>query len=137
VLEPRGEILERLRSEVRGARPKGRSAVDELIAERRAEARREAAGKRESVEALGISVEAFSAEDAETVAELWQPTRRAGLSLADRACLALARRLGVAAHTADRDWRKVAVGVEVVLIRSDAQHSVHTAIRHRLSPCTG
>jgi AbrB family looped-hinge helix DNA binding protein len=42
VLERREEILERLRSEVRRARPKGRSAVDELIAERRAEARREA-----------------------------------------------------------------------------------------------
>jgi ribonuclease VapC len=77
----------------------------------------ETAGKRESVEALGISLEGFSAEDAEMVAELWQPTRRAGLSLADRACLALARRLGVAAYTADRDWRKVEVDVEVVLIR--------------------
>jgi ribonuclease VapC len=77
----------------------------------------ETAGKRESVEALGISVEDFSAEDAETVAELWQPTRRVGLSLADRACLALARRLGLAAYTADRDWRKVDVGIEVVLIR--------------------
>jgi AbrB family looped-hinge helix DNA binding protein len=42
VLERREEILERLRSEVRGTRPKGASAVDELIAERRAEARREA-----------------------------------------------------------------------------------------------
>jgi len=61
--------------------------------------------------------ESFSAEDAETAAELWQPTRRAGLSLVDRACLALARRLGVTADTADRDWRKVDVGVEVVPIR--------------------
>lgn len=43
VLERREEILARLRSEVRAARPRGRSAVDELIAERRAEARREAA----------------------------------------------------------------------------------------------
>ncbi|HMJ01893.1 MAG TPA: type II toxin-antitoxin system VapC family toxin [Conexibacter sp.] len=77
----------------------------------------ETAGKRESVEALGVSVEDFSAEDAETVAELWRPTRRAGLSLADRACLALARRLGLAAYTADRDWRKVDVDVEVVVIR--------------------
>lgn len=76
-----------------------------------------ASGKRESVEALGIGIEGFSAEDAETVADLWQPTRRAGLFLADRACLALARRLGVAAYTADRAWRKIDVGVEVVLIR--------------------
>jgi ribonuclease VapC len=77
----------------------------------------ETAGKRESIEALGISIERFEAEDAETVAELWQSTRSAGLSLADRACLALARRLEVSAYTADRDWRKVKVGVEVVLIR--------------------
>jgi PIN domain nuclease of toxin-antitoxin system len=74
-------------------------------------------GKRESVEALGIAVEGFSADDAAIAAELWAPTRRAGLSLADRACLALARRLDLPAHTADRDWRKVDVGVEVVLIR--------------------
>ena len=74
-------------------------------------------GKRDSVEALGVDVEAFSATDAETVAELWELTRRAGLSLADRACLALARRLGVAAVTADRAWGSVDVGVEVVLIR--------------------
>jgi ribonuclease VapC len=77
----------------------------------------ETAGKREQVEALGIRVEPFSDEDAETVAELWRPTRRAGLSLADRACLALARRLDLAAYTADRDWRRVTVGVRVVLIR--------------------
>jgi ribonuclease VapC len=77
----------------------------------------ETAGKRESVEALGIGVEEFTADDADIAADLWQPTRSAGLSLADRACLALARRLGLPAYTADRDWRKVDVGIEVVLIR--------------------
>lgn len=77
----------------------------------------ETAGKRESVEALGVEIADFTAEDGALVAELWQPTRRAGLSLADRGCLALARRLNLPAHTADRDWRKVDVGVEVVLIR--------------------
>jgi len=77
----------------------------------------ETAGKRESVEAIGVEIADFTAEDGEVVAELWQPTRRAGLSLADRSCLALARRLRLPAHTADRDWRKVDVGVEVVLVR--------------------
>lgn len=43
VLERRSEILERLRDEVRGAGAPAGSVVDELIAERRAEARREAA----------------------------------------------------------------------------------------------
>lgn len=74
-------------------------------------------GKRDDVVALGVTIEAFTDEDAEAVAELWQPTRSAGLSLADRACLALARRLDVPVHTADRAWHKVDVGVEVVLIR--------------------
>lgn len=46
-------------------------------------------------------------------------TRSAGLSLGDRACLALARRLGLPAVTADRRWAEVAdaVGVEITLIR--------------------
>jgi hypothetical protein len=43
VLERRGQILERLRDELRDAVPDGVSMVDELIAERREEARREAA----------------------------------------------------------------------------------------------
>lgn len=74
-------------------------------------------GKRDSVEALGIAIEDFNADDAEVAGGLWASTRSAGLSLGDRACLALARRLGLPAHTADRDWRKVDVGVEVVVIR--------------------
>ena len=42
-----------------------------------------------------------------------------GLSLGDRTCLALARRLGVPALTAERRWADVAgaAGVEVRLIR--------------------
>lgn len=46
-------------------------------------------------------------------------TRPAGLSLGDRACLALARRLRVPALTAERRWAGVAdaAGVEVRLIR--------------------
>lgn len=74
-------------------------------------------GKREDVEALGVQIAPFSYDDAELIAALWAPTRRAGLSLADRACLALARRLELPAHSADRTWRKADVGVEVVLIR--------------------
>jgi AbrB family looped-hinge helix DNA binding protein len=43
VLERGGEILARLRSELREATQPGTSMVDELLAERRREARREAA----------------------------------------------------------------------------------------------
>lgn len=47
-----------------------------------------------------------------------QLTRHLGLSLGDRACLATARRLGLAAFTADRAWANLELdGVEVVCIR--------------------
>ncbi len=46
-------------------------------------------------------------------------TAQAGLSLGDRFCLALARRLNAPAYTADRAWKEVAAaaGVKVVSIR--------------------
>jgi ribonuclease VapC len=52
-------------------------------------------------------------------AMLLPATRAAGLSLGDRACLALARRLTAPALTADRNWIAVgrSIGVRVELIR--------------------
>jgi ribonuclease VapC len=46
-------------------------------------------------------------------------TSSAGLSLGDRFCLALAKRLGAAAYTADKAWRDIAgdVAVKIVTIR--------------------
>ncbi len=44
-------------------------------------------------------------------------TRGAGLSLGDRACLSLARDLGLPALTADRAWAALKVGVKVVCVR--------------------
>lgn len=69
------------------------------------------------VEGLGIQVVPFTAAQARSAAAMRHSTRGAGLSLADRACLALARELDVTAVTADRAWAKVDVGVEVTLIR--------------------
>lgn len=74
-------------------------------------------GRREQLEELGISVVAFTPEHAEVAAAMRPATQRAGLSLADRACLALARSLGGTAVTADRAWVEVEVGVDVQLIR--------------------
>lgn len=50
---------------------------------------------------------------------LRKATAKAGLSLGDRFCLALARRDGLPAITADKQWRTVAqaVGVTVTVIR--------------------
>lgn len=47
------------------------------------------------------------------------PTVDAGLSLGDRFCLALAKRKGLPAWTADKEWKRIAgaIGVEVVTIR--------------------
>ena len=44
-------------------------------------------------------------------------TQEFGLSFADRACLALAQRLGVRVMTADKIWAKVKTGVEIDVIR--------------------
>lgn len=66
---------------------------------------------------LPFSVEAFDRELAFSAAALRPKTRQLGLSLGDRACLALAARLGVPALTADRRWREADVGVDIRLIR--------------------
>jgi ribonuclease VapC len=65
----------------------------------------------------GITIAPFDADDARIAGELDAIGKEAGLSLADRACLALARRLSVPALTADRAWMTVDVGVEIVCIR--------------------
>lgn len=72
---------------------------------------------RADVEALGVTIVPFDADDAEEAARLSLVTARTGLSLGDRACLALARRLGVPALTADRAWSGLDVGVEIQVIR--------------------
>jgi PIN domain nuclease of toxin-antitoxin system len=42
-----------------------------------------------------------------------------GISLADRACLTLARHLNLAAMTADSEWKKAGHGVQVFLFREN------------------
>ena len=46
-----------------------------------------------------------------------EKTRRTGISLGDRFCLALAQEIGVPAVTADHRWNVVDLGVEISLIR--------------------
>lgn len=74
-------------------------------------------GKREDLESLGVQILPFTVEDASYTVQLWSTTRRAGLSLGDRACLSLAHRLGLPAFTADRSWSGLGLDVEVRLIR--------------------
>ena len=74
-------------------------------------------GLREDLEDLGLRVAGFDAVHAELAAVLREPTRDLGLSIADRACLALADDLGAPAVTADQAWADLDVGVEIELIR--------------------
>jgi len=70
-----------------------------------------------AVEALGVSVLPFTTEDAQTSARLWPGTRRLGLSLGDRACLALAQRLQLPVATTDRVWGQLDIGIQVHVLR--------------------
>ena len=66
-----------------------------------------------------IATEPFTAADAIEAARLRPLTRAAGLSLGDRACLALARRLDGVAMTTDTAWARVELDVALTLIRED------------------
>ena len=72
---------------------------------------------RSRTQEYGITIVPFDSDDAERAGDFHRVTRAAGLSLADRACLALAARLGVPAVTADRAWANLDLGVEIVCIR--------------------
>jgi ribonuclease VapC len=66
---------------------------------------------------LGLEVIPFDVRHAELAAELRASTRHLGLSLADRACLALAMERGGTAVTADRVWSGLGDVVRVRVIR--------------------
>lgn len=70
-----------------------------------------------SIALLGLEVVAFDVTQAEGSAELRAATRAAGLSLGDRACLALAASRDAIALTADTAWRRVDVPVAIEFMR--------------------
>jgi ribonuclease VapC len=69
------------------------------------------------VSAYGLKIEPFTQADAEMAADIWLKAPNARLSLADRACLALAIRLDLPVLTADRVWASLNLGVRVQLLR--------------------
>ena len=66
---------------------------------------------------LALEVVAFDETQAYEAGLLRPPTRDVGLSLGDRGCLSLAKRLGLPALTTDRRWEELEVGVEVRVVR--------------------
>ena len=66
---------------------------------------------------LDLDVVPFDAAQARVAGDLRTLTRARGLSLGDRACLALARALGLPAMTADRAWAGLRIGIEIRAVR--------------------
>jgi PIN domain nuclease of toxin-antitoxin system len=69
------------------------------------------------IQQLGIVWIDFDRELAIGAAALLLPTVPSGLSLGDRACLALARRRDLSAVTADRAWAKLDLGIPIEVVR--------------------
>lgn len=68
-------------------------------------------------------VRPFEAGQAIEAGRMEPYTRPFGLSLADRACLVLARGLNLPVLTADRAWSGVDVGVTIEMIRPEPNPS--------------
>lgn len=62
-------------------------------------------------------IEPFTESQARLAADLRPSTRHAGLSLGDRACLALALEIGAEVYTADRQWSRIDIGCQIHNIR--------------------
>ena len=73
----------------------------------------------ELLSGLGLEVRNFDEPQALAAGSLRKATRSRGLSLGDRACLALGIAEGVAVVTTDRNWSAVSrtVGVQVIVAR--------------------
>ena len=74
-------------------------------------------GMQEEFTEIGVTFEPFTPDQAALTAKLWDKTRKFGLSLADRSCLALAMEKEAAVLTADRAWAKLDLGIEILLLR--------------------
>jgi ribonuclease VapC len=66
---------------------------------------------------MGCEVCPFDFEQARATAELIAHTRPLGLSLGDRACLALAIQRHATVYTTDRAWKTLDLGIEIEVIR--------------------
>jgi PIN domain nuclease of toxin-antitoxin system len=71
----------------------------------------------ERIKRSPVELVPFLAEDAALTASLVPVTRDLGLSLGDRACLALGMVRRIAVYTADRSWQSAELDVDVQLIR--------------------
>ncbi len=71
----------------------------------------------ELIALLDLDTRILDKEGAVFLGKLRQTTKVAGLSLGDRACLALAHSLGATAITMDRAWKDLDIGVTIEVAR--------------------
>ena len=69
-----------------------------------------------SLSSIGECVD-FTQEQARIAGDLVVQTRSLGLSLGDRACLALALDMGAPVYTADRAWKRLKLQIPIHVIR--------------------
>ncbi len=69
-----------------------------------------------SLSPIGECVD-FSQDQARIAGDLVSQTRSLGLSLGDRACLALALNLGLPVYTADKAWKRLKLAIPIHVIR--------------------
>jgi PIN domain nuclease of toxin-antitoxin system len=70
-----------------------------------------------ALQPLGIEIVPFDEEQAYQAGLLRTSTQDFGISLGDRACLSLAKKLGIDALTADRAWTELSIGTTIKVIR--------------------
>lgn len=71
----------------------------------------------DALEPLGLTIQHHDRVVAEQAGLLYPATHKQGQSLGDRSCLALAKKLGLPALTADKAWVGLEIGVKVKLVR--------------------
>ncbi len=74
-------------------------------------------GMQQEFTEVGVIFEPFTPEQAETAVRLFTRIRNHGLSLADRACLALAVEKGLPVLTADQTWGQLKLDVAIEVVR--------------------
>ncbi|MDY7018943.1 MAG: type II toxin-antitoxin system VapC family toxin [Chloroflexota bacterium] len=71
----------------------------------------------QALQPLGLEIVPFDEEQSYHAGLLRTSTEDTGISLGDRACLSLAKMLGVVALTADRAWVGLSIGATIKVIR--------------------
>lgn len=72
---------------------------------------------RKIIKLLGIKIIDFDDDQAAINADLVSKTKKYGLSLGDRACIALAVIRNHSIITCDKIWQEVDMGVELIMVR--------------------